>query len=68
MRALGAGVGSSWFRIATIVSPTIIGFLLSATTISAVFLFFAGLGVAGALVTYFFVIETRGRLLEEIAR
>ena len=68
MRALGAGVGSSWFRIATIVSPTIIGILLSTTTISAVFLFFAALGVFGAFVTYFFVIETRGRLLEEIAR
>jgi MFS transporter, putative metabolite:H+ symporter len=68
MRALGAGVGSSWFRIATIVSPTIIGFLLQTTTISAVFLFFAGIGLVGAAVVYFFVIETRGRVLEEISR
>jgi putative MFS transporter len=68
MRALGAGVGSSWFRIATIVSPTIIGFLLSTTTISAVFLFFAGVGLFGAAVVYFFVIETKGRVLEEISR
>jgi putative MFS transporter len=68
MRALGAGVGSSWFRIATIVSPTIIGFLLQETTISAVFLFFAGIGLVGAAVVYFFVIETRGRVLEEISR
>lgn len=68
MRALGAGVGSSWFRIATIVSPTIIGFLLSTTTISAVFLFFAGVGLFGAAVVYFFVIETRGRVLEDISR
>lgn len=68
MRALGAGVGSSWFRIATIVSPTIIGFLLQTTTISAVFLFFAGIGLFGAAVVYFFVIETKGRVLEEISR
>jgi putative MFS transporter len=68
MRALGAGVGSSWFRIATIVSPTIIGFLLQTTTISAVFLFFAGVGLVGAAVVYFFVIETKGRVLEEISR
>ncbi len=68
MRALGAGVGSSWFRIATIVSPTVIGFLLQTTTISAVFLFFAGVGLTGAAVVYFFVIETRGRVLEEISR
>ena len=67
MRALGAGVGSSWFRIATIVSPVIIGFLIQTTTISAVFLFFAGLGLFGAGVDYFFVIETRGRVLEEIS-
>ncbi len=68
MRALGAGVGSSWFRIATIVSPTIIGFLLQTTTISAVFLFFSSIGLVGALVVYFFVIETKGRVLEEISR
>lgn len=68
MRALGAGVGSSWFRIATIVSPTIIGILLSTTTISAVFLFFAGVGLFGAAVVFFFVIETKGRVLEEISR
>ncbi len=67
MRALGAGVGSSWFRIATIVSPTVIGFLLSTTTIAAVFLFFAGIGLFGAAVVYFFVIETKGRVLEDIS-
>jgi hypothetical protein len=50
------------------VSPTIIGFLLQTTTISAVFLFFAGIGLVGAAVVYFFVIETRGRVLEEISR
>ena len=68
MRALGAGVGSSWFRIATIISPLIIGFLLQTTNIAAVFLFFASVGLAGAAIVYFFVIETRGRVLEEISR
>jgi putative MFS transporter len=68
MRALGAGVGSSWFRVGSIVSPTIIGFLIAKATISEVFLFFAGLALIGAAVTYFLVIETRGRVLEEISQ
>jgi putative MFS transporter len=68
MRALGAGVGSSWFRVGSIISPTIIGFLIAKATISEVFLFFAGLALIGAVVRYFLVIETRGRVLEEISQ
>jgi putative MFS transporter len=68
MRAFGAGVGSSWFRIGSIVSPTIIGILIANATISEVFLFFSGLALIGAAVTYFLVIETRGRVLEDISQ
>jgi hypothetical protein len=33
-----------------------------------VFLFFALVGLAGALVVFLFAIETRGKILEEIAQ
>jgi MFS transporter, putative metabolite:H+ symporter len=68
IRALGAGVGSSWFRIGAIVSPMIIGFLVATASISAVFLFFGCVALLGVAVTYFFVIETRGRVLEDISQ
>ncbi len=67
MRAVGAGAGSSWFRIGAIISPTVIGFLVANTTISAVFVFFGCIALFGAAVTYFFVIETAGRVLEDIS-
>ena len=68
MRALGAGIASSWFRVGAIVSPTIIGILVVKATVSAVFLFFGCLALLGVAVTYFFVIETRGRVLEDISK
>lgn len=68
IRALGAGVGSSWFRIGAIISPMIIGVLVAKASVSAVFLFFGCIALFGVAVTYFFVIETRGRVLEEISR
>ena len=62
IRALGAGVCSSWFRIGAIVSPMIIGLLVAKASVSAVFLFFGCVALFGVAVTYFFVIETRGRV------
>ncbi|HEY2532251.1 MAG TPA: MFS transporter [Xanthobacteraceae bacterium] len=68
MRALGAGVGSSWFRIGAIVSPMIIAVLVANASVSAVFLFFGCMALFGVAVTYFFVIETSGRVLEDISQ
>ncbi len=67
LRALGAGMASSWLRIASIVGPLIVGFLLTNTSINVVFLSFGVFSLIGAAVTLLFLIETRGRLLEEIA-
>lgn len=68
IRALGAGVGSSWFRIGAIVSPMIIGFLVATASVSAVFLFFGCVALFGTVVTWLFAIETRGRVLEDISK
>ena len=67
MRALGIGVASSWLRIASIVGPTIVGLILGRAGIGPVFLMFGAVGLVGALVVALFVIETRGRILEDIA-
>ncbi len=67
LRAFGAGVATSWLRVATIVSPAIVGFILSHFNVTGAFLYFGALGLFGAIVTYFFVIETKGRILEELS-
>jgi putative MFS transporter len=68
MRALGSGTGSAWMRLGSIVGPAIVGAILGQAGIGTVFLFFALTGLAGALVVVLFAIETKGKVLEEIAR
>lgn len=68
MRALGSGTASAWLRVASIVGPAIVGVILAQAGIAVVFLFFAAAGLAGALIVLLFAIETKGKILEEIAR
>jgi putative MFS transporter len=68
MRALGSGTASAWMRVASIVGPVIVGMILGQAGVGVVFLFFAVTGLAGALIVFLFAIETKGKILEEIAR
>jgi putative MFS transporter len=66
MRAIGTGLATSWLRLASAVGPALVGFLVGAKGIGAVFLMFAAVGIVGALAATR-MIETRGQRLEEIA-
>ena len=66
MRAIGTGLATSWLRIASAVGPALVGFMVDAKGINAVFLMFAGISVVGALAATCMV-ETSDRRLEEIA-
>ncbi len=68
MRALGAGTASAWYRVASIVGPPTVGFILGSVGISGVFMAFGAAGIFGAVIVLFFAIETRGQILEAIAR
>jgi putative MFS transporter len=68
IRALGSGTASAWMRIASIVGPAIVGVILGSAGLGSVFLFFAIAGLVGALIVLLFAIETKGKVLEEIAR
>jgi putative MFS transporter len=68
IRALGAGIASAWLRLASIVGPIIAGAILGQAGVAVVFLFFALVGLAGGAVVFLFAIETRGKILEEIAQ
>jgi putative MFS transporter len=67
MRALGTGTGSAWLRAGSIIGPSLVGWILSVSELTAVFLMFAVVAVIGGILIMLLAIETRGRLLEELA-
>ena len=66
MRAIGTGLATSWLRIASAVGPTVVGYMVGAQGINAVFLMFGIVAVIGAVAATQ-MIETVGRKLEDIA-
>jgi putative MFS transporter len=66
MRAIGTGLATSWLRLASAIGPALVGFMVGAKGIGAVFLMFAAVSVVGAFAGTR-MIETRGRRLEESA-
>ena len=67
LRALGGGIASAWQRAASMAGPIIVGWILPNWGINAVFVAFGLSALMGAIVAYFFCIETRGQVLEELS-
>ena len=67
MRAIGTGLATSWLRLASAVAPAVVGFMVTAQGIAAVFLVFAGVSVIGGLAGSR-MIETKNKRLEDIAQ
>ena len=67
MRALGASLGTFWLRIASIIGPYAVGFVLPAYGPRGVFVMFGGIALLGGAVAALGMIETKDRVLEEIA-
>jgi putative MFS transporter len=66
MRALGVGVATAWLRLASIIGPTVVGFMV-ATGLQSVFLACGVLAALTAVITIAFAIETKQRILEEVS-
>jgi putative MFS transporter len=66
MRAIGTSVATSWLRAASAAAPALVGLVLSAQSVGAVFLMFAAATVVGLVATTR-MIETTNRSLEEIS-
>jgi putative MFS transporter len=66
MRAMGTGAATCWLRLASALGPLLVGYLVSAQGIGAVFLMFAAVAVVGALAATR-MLETQNRRLEDIA-
>jgi len=67
LRTLGGGVASAWQRGASMVGTTVVGWVLPSWGINAVFVMFGLFALMGALVTFFFAIETRAKVLEQVS-
>jgi len=66
VRALGVGTATAWLRLASMIGPTTVGFML-ATGLQSVFLAFGILALVTAVVTATLAIETKKRVLEEVS-
>jgi putative MFS transporter len=67
MRALGSGVAAAWQRSAATAGPLIVGGLLPNFGLNTVFVFFGCVISFAFVIALFFVIETRGRVLEQLS-
>lgn len=67
LRALGGGVAGAWQRGASMVGPFVVGVVLPKYGPDAVFVMFGVFALIGAAVCFLFALETRGRVLEEVA-
>jgi putative MFS transporter len=67
LRALGTGCGSAWLRLGSSAGPLIVGWVVAGYGVRYVFAVFAGVLVLGALITYLFAIETKGKALEQLS-
>jgi len=66
MRAFATSMASVWLRVASIIAPLFVGFTIARSSLSMVFLAFGLTAWLAAFVARFSV-ETKGRMLEEIA-
>ncbi|MEZ2218340.1 MFS transporter [Rhizobium sp. RCC_161_2] len=67
LRAFGIGCCSAWLRLGSSAGPLIVGFASSSHGIGAVFAVFGCVLALGAIVTWFFAIETAGKPLETLS-
>ena len=64
LRAVGAGFGSAWLRIASSIGPLLVGWVVGNYSINYVFAVFGAVLAIGGVICLLFAIETKGRVLE----
>jgi putative MFS transporter len=67
LRAVGAGFGSAWLRIASSIGPLLVGWIVGGCSINYVFVLFGIVLAIGGAICLLFAIETKGRVLEELS-
>ena len=67
LRAVGAGFGSAWLRIASSIGPLLVGWVVGSYSINYVFVVFGIVLAVGGIICLLFAPETKGRVLEELS-
>lgn len=67
VRAVGSATASAWGRLASIIGPSLVGFLLARAGLGSVFLMFAIVALAAVPVILLLAVDTREAVLEEIS-
>ncbi len=67
VRALASGAATAWLRVASMIGPFLVGAILPRAGLGMVFLVFAVASLVGGVTALLFTLETRGKLLEELA-
>jgi putative MFS transporter len=67
IRALGGSTATAWLRVASMIGPPLVGAILPAAGLGSVFLVFAAAAALGAVVAYVCIVESTGRILEEVS-
>jgi putative MFS transporter len=66
-RAFGTSIASSWLRLASAISPIVVGYFLSHGRLDSVCLLLSTIALTGAVVVFLFGTETNARTLEEVS-
>jgi putative MFS transporter len=67
LRALGGGIAGAWQRAASMLGPFVVGIVLPKHGPDAVFVMFGIVALIGAAICFLCALETRGKVLEELA-
>jgi putative MFS transporter len=66
LRAFGGGIAGAWLRVASMIGPLLVGFVLPSAGLGAVFAMFGVAAIVGGVICFLFAIETRGKVLETL--
>ena len=67
VRALGTSAGTAWLRLASILGPQVVGFIIAGGGLGNVFLVFGLVVLSASITVALFATETKARVLEEIS-
>jgi putative MFS transporter len=67
VRALGTSTATAWLRLASILGPQVVGFIIAGDGLGNVFLVFGLVVLSASITVALFATETKARVLEEIS-
>jgi MFS transporter, putative metabolite:H+ symporter len=67
VRALGTSTATAWLRLASILGPQVVGFIIAGGGLGDVFLVFGLVVLSASITVALFAAETKARVLEEIS-